>query len=267
MRNTHPCRVEEKLIMREVEGKWIMKKKMRMISKDDTVSEFPGYTSSKEEEDKEEEEEEEEEDEDKDEEEEEEEDEVEEKEESEKKRSNEASEMGSNFEPPRYAAIDNEVESDLESTTRSEPKCKEIENTYESGDYDGKGGAVALTRWIKKMESVIENSRCMENQKVKYAASSFINKALTWGNTQVQARGREAAIAHWESAILKAGILTNEAVHCGTLTRNSNKRKEVEETSKQGGSWKDNKKAKVEKGFVATTPPRNENHRLIQFHY
>ncbi|GJV39723.1 hypothetical protein Tco_1418163 [Tanacetum coccineum] len=55
----YPCRVEEKLIMREVEGKWIMKKKMRMISKDDTVSEFPGYTSSKEEEDEEEEEEEE----------------------------------------------------------------------------------------------------------------------------------------------------------------------------------------------------------------
>ncbi|GJT36962.1 hypothetical protein Tco_0936827 [Tanacetum coccineum] len=27
---------------------------------------------------------------------------------------------------------DNEVESDLESTTRSEPKCKEMEDTYES---------------------------------------------------------------------------------------------------------------------------------------
>ncbi|GJY11253.1 putative reverse transcriptase domain-containing protein [Tanacetum coccineum] len=29
---------------------------------------------------------------------------------------------------------------------------------------------------------------------VKYAASSFVNKALTWWNTQIQARGREAAI-------------------------------------------------------------------------
>nr|GEX82195.1 putative reverse transcriptase domain-containing protein [Tanacetum cinerariifolium] len=35
--------------------------------------------------------------------------------------------------------------------------------------------------------------------------------------------------------------------------------KEVEETSKQGGSWKDNKKAKVGKGFVAIAPPRNVN--------
>ncbi|GJX34556.1 putative reverse transcriptase domain-containing protein [Tanacetum coccineum] len=111
-------------------------------------------------------------------------------------------------------------------------------------DYDGKGGAVTLTRWIEKMESVIENSGCAENQKVKYAASSFINKPLTWWNTQ--------------SAILKAGILTDKAVRCGTLTRSSEKRKKVEETSKQGGSWKDNKKAKLGKRFVATAPPRNE---------
>ncbi|GKC28204.1 putative reverse transcriptase domain-containing protein [Tanacetum coccineum] len=61
-----------------------------------------------------------------------------------------------------------------------------------------------------------------------------------------------------QSAILKAGILTDEAVCCGTLTRSSEKRKEVEETSKQGGSWKDNKKAKVGKGFVVTAPPRNK---------
>ncbi|GJS50192.1 putative reverse transcriptase domain-containing protein [Tanacetum coccineum] len=132
-------------------------------------------------------------------------------------------------------------------------------------DYDGKGGVVELTRWIEKMESVIENSGCTENQKVKYAASLFMNKALTWWNTQVHARGREATIGmswvdfkallveefcpsnkmekleskFWNhtmvgSAILKAWILTDEAVYCGTLKRSSEKRKEVEETSKQG---------------------------------
>ncbi|GKA79744.1 reverse transcriptase domain-containing protein, partial [Tanacetum coccineum] len=62
-----------------------------------------------------------------------------------------------------------------------------------------------------------------------------------------------------QSAILKTGILTDEAVRCGTLTRSSKKRNEVKETSKQGGSWKNNKKAKVVKGFVATAPRRNEN--------
>ncbi|GKA90917.1 reverse transcriptase domain-containing protein [Tanacetum coccineum] len=61
-------------------------------------------------------------------------------------------------------------------------------------EFDGKGGAVALTRWIEKMESVFENSGCTANQRVRYAASCFVNKALTWWNTQVQARGREAAI-------------------------------------------------------------------------
>ncbi|GJY93131.1 putative reverse transcriptase domain-containing protein [Tanacetum coccineum] len=177
-------------------------------------------------------------------------------------------------------------------------------------DYDGKGGVIALTQWIEKMESVIDNSGCVKNQKVKYATSSFINKALTWWNTQVQIRGRKAAVGMtwvefkvllveefcpsnkieklesefynhtmvganhagytdrfhelaklvpYLSAILKAGILTDEVVRCSTLTRSSEKRKEVEETSKQGGSWKDNKKAKVGKGFMVTAPPRNEN--------
>ncbi|GJX00762.1 putative reverse transcriptase domain-containing protein [Tanacetum coccineum] len=62
-------------------------------------------------------------------------------------------------------------------------------------DFDGTGGAVALTRWIEKMESEIDNSRCLANQRVKYVASSFIGKALTWWNTQVQARGRDAGNA------------------------------------------------------------------------
>ncbi|GJX00144.1 putative reverse transcriptase domain-containing protein [Tanacetum coccineum] len=62
-------------------------------------------------------------------------------------------------------------------------------------NFDGTGGAVALTRWIEKMESVIDNSGCLANHRVKYAASSFIGKALTWWNTQVEARGRDAANA------------------------------------------------------------------------
>ncbi|GJY12612.1 putative reverse transcriptase domain-containing protein [Tanacetum coccineum] len=208
-------------------------------------------------------------------------------------------------------------------------------------EYDGKGGAIALTRWIEKMENVIDNSGCAENQKVRYATSSLVNKALTWWNTQCQARGRVAAMAlswndfkalmveefcpsnemekleneFWnhkmvganhaaytdrfhelaklvphlvtpessrikryiaglapeirgmlratqpttiQTAILRAGILTDEAVSCGTLTKGSDKRKGVEEPSKTGGFWKDNKKAKTGTGFVATTPTRNE---------
>nr|GEV37608.1 reverse transcriptase domain-containing protein [Tanacetum cinerariifolium] len=174
-------------------------------------------------------------------------------------------------------------------------------------EYDGKGGVIALSRWIEKMKYVIDNSGCAKNQKVNYALSLFINKALTWWYTQVQGRGCEAAVGmtwvefkaflveeffpsnemeklesefwnhtmvganhvgytdqfhelaklvphlvtfeskHIRSAILKARIVTDKAVCCGTLTRSSEKRKEMEETSKQGGLWKDNKKAKVGK--------------------
>ena len=66
-------------------------------------------------------------------------------------------------------------------------------------EFDGKGGAIALTRWIEKMESVMDISGCSEGQKVKYAVSSLVNKALTWWNTQLQARGRVAALGMtWE---------------------------------------------------------------------
>ncbi|GJS73088.1 putative reverse transcriptase domain-containing protein [Tanacetum coccineum] len=61
-----------------------------------------------------------------------------------------------------------------------------------------------------------------------------------------------------ESEILRDGILTDEAVSCGTLTKGNEKTKGVEETSKPGGSWKENKKAKVGTSFMATTPPRNK---------
>ncbi|GJY53953.1 reverse transcriptase domain-containing protein [Tanacetum coccineum] len=183
-------------------------------------------------------------------------------------------------------------------------------------EYDGKGGAVVLTRWIEKMETVIDNSGCAENQKVKYVASSLVNKALTWWNTQVQARGREAANAmswndfkallveefclsnemerleneFWnhkmiganharytdrfhelaklvphlvtpesariKSAILKAGILTDEAVSNGTLTKSSEKKKSVDEPVKASGFGRDVKKAKGGTNFVAAAPSR-----------
>ncbi|GJU39938.1 putative reverse transcriptase domain-containing protein [Tanacetum coccineum] len=60
-----------------------------------------------------------------------------------------------------------------------------------------------------------------------------------------------------QSAILRAGILTDEAVSCGTLTKGNEKRKGVEETSKQGGWGNDNKREKVSKGFMVATPHRN----------
>ncbi|GJQ98613.1 reverse transcriptase domain-containing protein [Tanacetum coccineum] len=81
-------------------------------------------------------------------------------------------------------------------------------------EFDGNGGAVALTRWIEKMESVFDNSGCTANQRVRYAASCFVNKALTWWNTQVQARGQEASISmswnNFKALLVEEFCLRNE---------------------------------------------------------
>ncbi|GKB52692.1 hypothetical protein Tco_0903445 [Tanacetum coccineum] len=52
------------------------------------------------------------------------------------------------------------------------------------------------TRLIEKMESVQDMSGCRDNQKVKYTIGSFVGKALTWWNSHIHIRGREAAIGH-----------------------------------------------------------------------
>ncbi|GJS41369.1 putative reverse transcriptase domain-containing protein [Tanacetum coccineum] len=151
-------------------------------------------------------------------------------------------------------------------------------------EYNGKGGAIALTRWIEKMENVIDNSGCAENQKNDFKAlmveefcpsnemekleNKFWNHKMVGANHATYTyRFHELAklvphlVTPESSHIKRAGILTDEAVSCGTLTKGSDKRKGVEESSKIGGSGKDNKKAKVGTGFVATTPPRNETIR------
>ncbi|GJY51366.1 putative reverse transcriptase domain-containing protein [Tanacetum coccineum] len=43
-------------------------------------------------------------------------------------------------------------------------------------EYDGKGVAVVLTRWIKKMENVQDMRGCSVDQKVKYTAGSFVEE-------------------------------------------------------------------------------------------
>ncbi|GJY13054.1 hypothetical protein Tco_0382363 [Tanacetum coccineum] len=56
----------------------------------------------------------------------------------------------------------------------------------------------------------------------------------------------------------RAGILTDEAVSSGTLTKGNEKRKGVEVTSKQGSGRSEDKRVKVSKGFVAANSHRNE---------
>ncbi|GJV21516.1 hypothetical protein Tco_1370536 [Tanacetum coccineum] len=62
-------------------------------------------------------------------------------------------------------------------------------------EYDGKGGAVVLTRWIEKIESVHDISGCSGDQKVKYTVGSFVGKALTWWNSQIRTLSWEVAVS------------------------------------------------------------------------
>nr|GEV26996.1 hypothetical protein [Tanacetum cinerariifolium] len=47
-------------------------------------------------------------------------------------------------------------------------------NACNPKEYDGKGGAVVLTRWIEKIENVQDMSGCSIDQKVKYTAGLFV---------------------------------------------------------------------------------------------
>ncbi|GKD13452.1 hypothetical protein Tco_1197859, partial [Tanacetum coccineum] len=64
-----------------------------------------------------------------------------------------------------------------------------------SKEYDGKGGAVVLTRWIKKIESVDDMSGCSNDLKVKYTAGLFVGKALTWWNSQIYTLSWEVIVS------------------------------------------------------------------------
>nr|GFC54443.1 reverse transcriptase domain-containing protein [Tanacetum cinerariifolium] len=132
-------------------------------------------------------------------------------------------------------------------------------------EFDGKGGAVAYIRWVEKMEAVQDISGYVDNQKVKYSTGSLIGRVLTWWNSKGGTRGREATVGMtWEdfkalmkeeycpinemqspslgypwyqkdrkSAILKAGVLTDEAVRNGSLKRSGEIRGDSEESSKE----------------------------------
>nr|GEZ66836.1 reverse transcriptase domain-containing protein [Tanacetum cinerariifolium] len=96
-------------------------------------------------------------------------------------------------------------------------------------DYDGKCGMVALTKWIEKMESVIENSRCsskgreaaMEMTWVKFKAllveefcpSNEIEKLESefWNHTMVEANHAGYTVQFHELAKLVPHLVTPES--------------------------------------------------------
>nr|GEU46554.1 putative reverse transcriptase domain-containing protein [Tanacetum cinerariifolium] len=117
-------------------------------------------------------------------------------------------------------------------------------------EYDGKGGAIVDTYWMEKMESVHDMSGCRDSQRVKYTTGSFFGKALTWWNSEIHKRCREAAVGmSWEDFrtlskeefcqsfmswlameprtiqkdVQLAGTLTDEVIRNGSIKKNTKK--------------------------------------------
>ncbi|GJZ67842.1 reverse transcriptase domain-containing protein, partial [Tanacetum coccineum] len=125
-----------------------------------------------------------------------------------------------------------------------------------SKEYDGIGGAIVYTRWIEKMESVQDMSGCRDNQKVKYTVGSFVGKALTWWNSQIHTRSREAAVGmSWEDfkTLTRAGTLTYEAVRNWSLKKNPEKRGNNGEPSRDRNVRDENKRTRTGNAFATTT--------------
>nr|GEV31687.1 hypothetical protein [Tanacetum cinerariifolium] len=145
-------------------------------------------------------------------------------------------------------------------------------------EYDGKGGDVVLTRWIKKMENVQDMSGCSIDQKVNYTAGLFVGKALTWWNSQIRTLSREVAVIMrierymyslalqicrmvaatepktMQKAMQISGALTDEAVRNGSIKK-FKKKGNVEEPSKDKNG-RDNNKRDLR---LRMSVPRNVN--------
>ncbi|GJW68476.1 putative reverse transcriptase domain-containing protein [Tanacetum coccineum] len=135
-------------------------------------------------------------------------------------------------------------------------------------EFDGKGGAVALTRWIKKMEYVHDMSGCSIDQKVKYTAGSFVSKALTcyemkkleselWNHAMVGAGHAAYTDRFHELARLVPYLVTPKSrmIERNGTIKNVEKRGNVGEPSKDRNGRDDNKRTRTVNAFSTTVNP------------
>ncbi|GJY27500.1 hypothetical protein Tco_0403267 [Tanacetum coccineum] len=92
-------------------------------------------------------------------------------------------------------------------------------------EYDGKGGAVVLTRWIEKMEFVHDMSGCSVDQNVKYTAGSFVCKALTWWNSQIlPLAGKLLLVRSWNDFKFYDDTIVLSYMRCKKVESDGNSR-------------------------------------------
>ncbi|GJV50565.1 putative reverse transcriptase domain-containing protein [Tanacetum coccineum] len=136
------------------------------------------------------------------------------------------------------------------------------------------GRPTAASRGGERVDELVEV--VVELEKVKYTAGSFVGKALTWWNSQIHTRGREAAnhamVGTGHAAYTdrfhklarndgsngvkdhpKGYALTDEALGNGSIKKNHEKRGNKGEPSKDRNVRDDNKRTKTGNAFATTT--------------
>nr|GEZ47523.1 hypothetical protein [Tanacetum cinerariifolium] len=124
-------------------------------------------------------------------------------------------------------------------------------------EYDGKGDATVLTRWIEKMKSVQDTSGCSIDQKVKYTAGSIEEFCPSHEMQKLETE-------LWNHAMVGAGHATytdrfHELARNGSIKK-IEKRGNIGEPSKDKNGRDDNKRNRTGNSFAITTNPvRREN--------
>ncbi|GKF60560.1 hypothetical protein Tco_0177346, partial [Tanacetum coccineum] len=140
-------------------------------------------------------------------------------------------------------------------------------------EYDGKGGAVVLTRWIEKMENIQDMSGCSNDQKVKYTAGHLwfvlVMRCKSWNlSCRITPWSGLAMLCiligfmsrlatepkTMQKAVQISGTLIDEAVRNGSIKK-VEKRGNVGETSKDKNGRDDNKRNRTKNVFATTVKP------------
>ncbi|GJW97321.1 hypothetical protein Tco_0179129 [Tanacetum coccineum] len=148
-------------------------------------------------------------------------------------------------------------------------------------DCEGKGGVIVYTRWIEKMESVHDMSRCGDNQKARGREATV---GMTWEdfktlmreefcpNNKMQKLEADFCVTTWSGlAMLRtlidfmslvAGMLIDEAIRNASLKKNIEKRGNGGEPIRDGNTRDDNKRSRTGRAFA--TVRINKSDDLIE---
>nr|GEV59318.1 reverse transcriptase domain-containing protein [Tanacetum cinerariifolium] len=149
-------------------------------------------------------------------------------------------------------------------------------------DYDGKGGAIAYTCWIEKMKSTQDISGCGDNQKEATVGMTWEDfKALMREEFYLNNKMQKLETEFWCHVVVRAGHvaytnrfheLSRLVLHLvtpknkriernGYLKKNTEKRGNGGEPSRDGNVNDNNKRSRTGRAFATTTNPVRKEYK------